>query len=64
MAPTKKSKLLESLEEKSELINVPVVTKHEIQTFQEKELKNKKEKTYMSLKERYAHLEQILEETN
>jgi hypothetical protein len=64
MAPTKKSKLLESLEEKSELINVPVVTKHEIQTFQEKELKNKEEKTYMSLEERYAHLEQILEETN
>jgi hypothetical protein len=44
MTLTKKSKLLESLEEKSELINVPVVTKHEIQTFQEKELKNKEER--------------------
>jgi hypothetical protein len=49
MTLTKKSKLLESLEEKSELINVHVVTKHEIQTFQEKELKNKKERDIYSL---------------
>ena len=65
MAPTKKTKLLRSLYEKSELINVPIGIEHEISIFQEKKLENEDERDiYMSLEEIYACLERRLEETN